>query len=104
MQTALSQVRQSGADSLVTGMVMDRQAADLGLRVTPAAVDAELAKRMNIPERRELVADHGHAQAGEGRQASAKPTDAAWAEAKKRIDDLKAQVDAGGDFANAGRR
>ena len=54
IQTALNQVRQSGADSLVTGMVLDRRAADYGLSVTPAAIDAEIDKRMHFPERRQL--------------------------------------------------
>jgi parvulin-like peptidyl-prolyl isomerase len=99
IQTALNQVPQSGADSLVTGMVLDRRAADYGLSVTPAAIDAEVDKRMHLPERRQLSIIMASPKKPKGARDSDKPTDAAWAEAKQRIDDLKSQVDAGGDFA-----
>ena len=99
IQTALNQVAQSGADSLVTGMVLDRRAAEFGLSVTPAAVDAEVDKRMQIPERRQLSLIMASPKKPKDAKATDKPTDAAWAEAKQRIDDLKAQLDAGGDFA-----
>ena len=99
VQTAAQQVRQSGADSLVTGMVMDRKAAELGISVTPAAVDAELARRMTIQERRQLSLIMVWPDQPKDARPGAKPTDAAWAKAKQQIDDLKAQVDGGADFA-----
>ena len=81
IQTALNQVAQSGADSLVTGMVLDRRAAEFGLSVTPAAVDAEVDKRMQIPERRQLSLIMASPKKPKDAKATDKPTDAAWAEA-----------------------
>lgn len=103
LQTALNQVQQSGADSLVTGMVLDRRAPELGLGVTPAAVDAELAKRMKTPERRQLSLIMATPTKPKDAKPTDPPTDAAWAAAKQRIDDLKAQIAAGGDFAALAR-
>jgi parvulin-like peptidyl-prolyl isomerase len=80
-------------------MVMDRRAGEFGLRVTPAAVDVEVANRMKLPERRQLSLIMASPTKPKDAKPGDKPTDAAWADAKKRIDDLKAQVTAGGDFA-----
>jgi parvulin-like peptidyl-prolyl isomerase len=99
LQTALNQVAESGADSLVTGMVMDRKAPELGLSVSPDAVDAELAKRMTIPERRQLSLILVAPDKPKNAKPTDEPTDAAWAAAKKQVEDIKAQVTAGGDFA-----
>jgi parvulin-like peptidyl-prolyl isomerase len=99
IQTAFNQVDQSGADSLVTGMVMDRRAAELGLSVSSAAIDAEIADRMTIPERRQLSLIMAKPKKPKDAKPGDPPTDAAWAAARKRIDDLKAQVTDGGDFA-----
>ena len=103
IQTALNQVDQSGADSLVTGMVLDRKAAEYGLSVSSAAIDAEIANRMTIPERRQLSLIMVWPKKPKDARPGDRPTDAAWAAARKKVDDLKAQVEAGGDFAALAR-
>ena len=100
LQQAFQQVSDSGADSVVTGVTLAQRASELGLSAPQAAVDAEYAKRTTIPERRELSLIVAAPTKDKG---ASELTDKSWADAKKRIDDLKALLDAGGDFAALAR-
>jgi peptidyl-prolyl cis-trans isomerase SurA len=100
LQGAIQQVTDSGADSVVTGITLARKAAELGITVSQDAVDKEYATRTTIPERRELSII---VAAPKKDKNATKLTDANWAAAKVRIDELKKQLDAGGDFATLAR-
>jgi parvulin-like peptidyl-prolyl isomerase len=100
LQAAIQQVTDSGADSVVTGIVLAQKATELGLSASQSAVDAEYADRTTIPTRRELSLILA---APKKDKNATELTDANWADAKKRIDDLKAQLDGGGDFASLAR-
>jgi parvulin-like peptidyl-prolyl isomerase len=99
LSNAFSQVDQQGADSLVTGMLLDQLSAQYGLSVPPAEVDDEVAVRRSTPERRQLSLIMAVPKKDEGAAAGDKPTDKNWADAKARIEDIKAELDDGGDFA-----
>lgn len=96
LQTAIQQVTDSGADSIVTGVVLAHKAAEYGLSASQAAVDKEYHHRTTIPERRELSLILASPKKDKG---ASELTDANWAAAKKRIDDIKTQLDGGADFA-----
>lgn len=100
LQGALQQVTDSGADSIVTGVALEQRAAQLGLSVTQEAVDKEYAARTTIPERRELSLILATPTKAKGEKEL---SDADWEAAKARIDDLKSQVDGGGDFTAIAR-
>ncbi|MEP6468571.1 MAG: peptidylprolyl isomerase [Chloroflexota bacterium] len=103
LQTAFSQIDQQGADSLVTGKLLDQLAAQYGLSVPDDALDAKVAARRSIPERRQLSLIMASPKKDEGAAADAKPTDKNWADAKERAEDIKAELDGGGDFAAIAR-
>jgi parvulin-like peptidyl-prolyl isomerase len=103
LQTAFSQIDQQGADSLVTGKLLDQLAAQYGLSVSDDALDAKVAARRSIPERRQLSLIMASPKKDEGAAADAKPTDKNWADAKARAEDIKAELDGGGDFAAIAR-
>jgi parvulin-like peptidyl-prolyl isomerase len=103
LQNAIQQVNQSGAESLVTGMALDLKAERLGIRLPDGDVDAELASRMTIPERRLLSMIMAFPRKDEDAKAEDKPTEANWAAARQRIEDLKAQIEDGADFGTLAR-
>ena len=96
LQAALGAVQQTGADSLVTGIVLDRRAATLGGQPSADEVQAEFDKRRMLPARAELSLIIRVPQKAEGAK---KLTDADWAKAKADIDEIKAELDGGADFA-----
>lgn len=98
LQGALQQIAQTGADSLVTGMVLDQRAGGMGISLPDTDVDAEVASRMTIPERRQLSMIMAFPKKDEGASASDKPTEENWQAAKERVEELKAQVEGGADF------
>ena len=98
LQSAIQGITQTGADSLVTGMVLDQRAGGLGISLPDADVDAEVASRMTIPERRQLSMIMAFPKKDEGASASDEPTEENWQAAKERIEDLKAQIEGGADF------
>jgi parvulin-like peptidyl-prolyl isomerase len=103
LSSAFSQVDQQGAESLVIGTLLDQLAGQYGLSVSSDEVDDEVAVRRAMPERRQLSYIMALPKKDEGAAATDKPTDKNWADAKARIDDIKAQLDDGGDFAALAR-
>lgn len=103
LQTAFGQIDQQGADSLVTGKLLEQLAAQYGLSVPDDALDAKVAARRSIPERRQLSLIMASPKKDEGAAADAKLTDKKWADAKTRAEDIKAELDGGGDFAAIAR-
>jgi parvulin-like peptidyl-prolyl isomerase len=103
LQTAFNQIEQEGADSLVTGTLLDRLAAQYGLSVSSESLDAAVADRRTIPERRQLSLIMSAPEKDEGAAGGAKPTDKNWADAKARAVAIKAELEGGGDFAALAR-
>jgi hypothetical protein len=68
--------------SLVDGAFMRDQAASLGITVSDQELDAEIAKRADLPLRLKLSAITINALPADAK-ADAKPTDAQWAAAEK---------------------
>jgi parvulin-like peptidyl-prolyl isomerase len=98
LEQAITSVQEIGADSLVTGLVMDARAEEFGLGVEASAIDEELDNRRTLPARTQLrlilVEPEVDEDAGEG----AEPTDEDWEEARAEIDEVKAELEAGGDW------
>jgi parvulin-like peptidyl-prolyl isomerase len=95
IEAALNNVQQTGTDSLVTGLVLDHRAAELGGQPTDAEVSTAVESRRTHPERFQLsliirlpIKDEG----------ADKLTDKDWEEARAEIDDVKAELDGGADF------
>jgi parvulin-like peptidyl-prolyl isomerase len=84
--------------SLVDGAFMRDQAASLGISVSDQELDAEIAKRADLPLRLKLSAITINALPADAK-ADAKPTDAQWAAAEKAAKDLLDQLKGGADFA-----
>jgi parvulin-like peptidyl-prolyl isomerase len=103
LQTAFSQVDQQGADSMVTGTLLDQQAGQFGLSVTSDALDASVADRRTIPERRQLSLIMASPKKDEGAAADAKPSDKNWADAKARAEAIKTELDDGAEFGAIAR-
>jgi parvulin-like peptidyl-prolyl isomerase len=103
LQTAFNEIGPRAADSLVTGMLLDQRSAQYAISVSSEALDAAVAERRSIPERRQLSLILAAPKKDEGASAGAKPTDKNWADAKARAEDIKAEVEGGGDFAAIAR-
>jgi parvulin-like peptidyl-prolyl isomerase len=103
LQTAFQQVDQAAADSLVTGRLLDQLAGQFGLSVAAEELDAAVAERRTISERRQLSLIMSAPRKDEGAAAGAKATDQDWADAKQRAQDIKTELDGGGDFAAIAR-
>jgi parvulin-like peptidyl-prolyl isomerase len=103
LETAFSRIQQDGADSLVTGMVLDQRAAEYGISVSADAVDTEVSSRRSIPERHQLSLIMAFPKKDEGASADAEPTEENWAAAKARVEAIKAELDGGADFAAIAR-
>ena len=86
------------ADSLVNGAFMEYRAAALGISVSDADVDAEVARRDDLPLRLKLSSITVNALPADA-AADAKPTDAQWAAAEKSAQALLDQLKGGADFA-----
>jgi parvulin-like peptidyl-prolyl isomerase len=99
VQGALQTVAQTGSDSLLTGMVLERRAADYGIQVSESAIQAEVDQRRTNAERKQLSLIMSLPEKDEGAPASADPTEQHWADAKADIDAIKAELDGGADFA-----
>jgi parvulin-like peptidyl-prolyl isomerase len=98
IQQVLQTLASSASDSLVLSRVEANRAGHYGIAVTSAQVGAEVTRRQTLAERLKLslivvTALPADAKAGD------KPTDDDWARAKAEIDDIVAQLGAGGDFA-----
>ncbi|HEX6139239.1 MAG TPA: peptidylprolyl isomerase [Candidatus Limnocylindria bacterium] len=100
LQQGLQSVDQVASDTVVTGLVLEAKARELGLSVPQDELDAEVAKQTSLPERRKLSLIVVIPVKPEGASADTPPTDQAWADAKAEIDDVKAQLDGGAVFAD----
>lgn len=98
IQQALQTLAASSTDSLVLSTVLRNSAGQYGITVTDAQVGAEVTRRQTSLERLKLsliVVTALPSNATPGQKA----TDADWTRAKAQIDDIVAQLGAGGDFA-----
>jgi parvulin-like peptidyl-prolyl isomerase len=99
LQQALNSVEEIASDSLVTGLVMDARAPDFGLSVQEEAIEEAVAERRTLPERMQVSVILVEPEVDEDAAEGSEPTEDDWAEAKAEIDDVKAQLDDGGDWA-----
>jgi parvulin-like peptidyl-prolyl isomerase len=98
IQTALSGLAPTAADSLVLGRVLSTSAGRYGITVSNEAVTAELTKRETVPERLKLSIITVAALPSDAK-TGAKPTDADWTRAEGEINDIVAAIKGGADFA-----
>lgn len=98
LQQALTSVEEVASDSMVTGLVMDARAADFGVSVDDAAIDQELDRRQTLPARSNLSLILVEPEVDEDAPEGSEPTEEDWADAKAEIEQVKADLDAGGDW------
>ena len=98
IQTALSGLAPTAADSLVLGRVLSTSAGRYRVTVSNEAVSAEVTKRETVPDRLKLSIITVAALPGDAKPG-AKPTDAEWARAEGEIKDIAAAIKGGADFA-----
>jgi parvulin-like peptidyl-prolyl isomerase len=77
---------------------MDSRAADFGLSVDDAALEEELDRRQTLPPRSELSLILVEPEVDEDAPEGSDPTDQDWADARAEIEEVKAALDAGGDW------
>ncbi len=94
----LQNLASTATDSIVDGAFYDDLAPTYGLSVSGAEIDAEIAKRRNLPERAKLSAIVVDALP-EDAPAADTPTDAQMAAAKAEADQILADLQGGADFA-----
>jgi len=98
LQQTSQNVVSTATDSLTTGVFMEQQAPTLGITVSSAAIDKEVASRTTLPLRLQLSVITVNALPSDA-ASGATPTDAQWADAKTKADDLMSQLKGGADFA-----
>jgi parvulin-like peptidyl-prolyl isomerase len=98
VSTTLDNVQRVAADSLLTGLMLDRRAAALGVGPTDEEVQAEIDRRRLHKTRLQLSLITAVPEKDEDAAADDEPTDQQWADAKAEIDEIKAALDDGGDF------
>src|SRR5204862_1870275 len=98
LEQTLQQVDGVATDSLTTGIFMRSAGPGLGINVTEAAVDKEVAARTSLPFQLQLSIITVNALPATANQ-SPTPTSAQWAAAEKQAKALLAQVKGGKDFA-----
>ncbi len=94
----LQNVVSNATDSLTTGAYMRDKAPDLRISVSADAIDKEIAKRETLPFRIELSLITVNALPSDA-AAGSTPTDAQWADAEKKAQNLLDQAKGGADFA-----
>ena len=99
IQTTLGNVQGVGSDSLLTGLMLERRAAALGVGPTDDEVQAEIDRRRLNAARLQLSLIMAIPEMDKDAKPGAEPTDKEWADAKAEIDSIKEELDAGGDFA-----
>ena len=99
IQTTLGNVQGVGSDSLLTGLMLERRAAALGVGPTDDEVQAEIDRRRLNAARLQLSLIMAIPEKDKDAKPGAEPTDKQWADAKAEIDSIKDELDAGGDFA-----
>jgi parvulin-like peptidyl-prolyl isomerase len=98
LQQTYQNVVSTSTESLTTGIFMEQQAAKLGISVSSDAIDKAIADRTTLPLRIQLSVITVSAVPANA-AADATPTDAQWADAKTKADDLMSQLKGGADFA-----
>ena len=98
LDQTLQSIDATASDSLTTGAFMRADSSSLGISVTDAAVDKEVANRTTLPFQVQLSIITVNALPANS-AASAKPTAAQWAAAEKQANALIADLKAGKDFA-----
>jgi parvulin-like peptidyl-prolyl isomerase len=102
LSTAFGQISTTAADSLVDGAIMQARAADFGLAVDDAALDAAVADRFRMPERVRarliLVRPETGAAADEDSADADEPTDEQRAAARAEAEEARERVEGGEDF------
>ncbi len=98
ISTTLDNVQGVGSESLLTGLLLDRRAAALGVGPTDKEVQAEIDRRRLNAGRLQLSLIMSSPELGKDAKPGAKPTDKQWADAKAEIDSIKDELDGGGDF------
>jgi parvulin-like peptidyl-prolyl isomerase len=84
--------------SVEDGLFQATRAAELGISVTDAEVDAEIATRQTLPARVQLSLITVDALP-DGAAVGTEPTEDDFIRAEAEADDIRAELDAGGDFA-----
>jgi parvulin-like peptidyl-prolyl isomerase len=98
LQQQFQSLAPNATDSLVVGMVLEREAAKRGITVSDADVSAEATKRETLPERVKLSVITVTALP-DNAATGAKPTDADWARAEADAKAILADLKGGADFA-----
>ncbi|HET9540962.1 MAG TPA: peptidylprolyl isomerase [Candidatus Limnocylindria bacterium] len=98
IDTTLGNVQGVGSDSLLTGFLLDRRAAALGVGPTDEEVQAEIDRRRLNATRLQLSLISAIPEQDEDAEPGDEPTDQQWADAKAEIDAIKDELDGGGDF------
>jgi parvulin-like peptidyl-prolyl isomerase len=98
VDTTLGNVQGVGSDSLLTGLLLDHRAAELGVGPTDEEVQAEIDRRRQNATRLQLSLIMAIPEEDEDAKPADEPTDQQWADAKAEIDAIKDELDGGGDF------
>jgi parvulin-like peptidyl-prolyl isomerase len=98
LQQTLQALDSTASDSLTTGALMRADSKALGISVSDAAVDKEVANRTTLPFQVQLSIITVNALPANAK-ATAKPTAAQWAAAEKQANALLADLKSGKDFA-----
>lgn len=98
VQDQLGQVAGTATDSVVNAAFFEDLAPSLGIAVTDDEVDAEVARRQNLPLRLKLSAIVVDALP-EDAPAADEPTEEQMAAARDEADQIRADLDGGADFA-----
>jgi parvulin-like peptidyl-prolyl isomerase len=99
VQDTLNAVQSTASDSLVSSLVLQAHAADYGIAVTPAEIDAEVATRRTHPDLAKLSLLLVFPEKAADAPAGSDPTQEEWDAAEAKVQDLLDQVNGGADFA-----
>jgi len=99
VQDTLNAAQSTASDSLVSSLVLGEHAADYGISVTPAEIDAEVAARRTHPDRAQLSLLLVFPKKAADAPAGSDPTQEEWDAAKATVTDLLDQINGGADFA-----
>jgi len=102
IESEVQRIASSATGSLVDGVVLNQAATRRGISVPDAELDAEVAARRTLPTILKVSLIRISALPS-GAAAADLPTDAQWAEAEAKANDLLAQLSDGADFAELAR-
>jgi len=88
----------AATSSLEDGLFQATRAEELEISVSEPDIDAEIADRQSLPARVQMSQIAVNALPADA-AAGAEPTDEDFARAKAEADDIRAELDGGGDFA-----